>query len=87
MTGTHAPDHLDYNDPASLAAASEMLRRHELGEPEANITTAQRDSVGAGLKPALPRSLPTMLQRENSTPIFHPWCAGHNRHGWFPRRT
>ncbi len=43
MTGPHAPDHLDYNDPAPLAAASEMLRRHDLGEPEANITTAVRD--------------------------------------------
>ena len=43
MTGTRAPYHLDYNDPAPLAAASEMLRRHELGEPEANITTAVRD--------------------------------------------
>ena len=43
MTSTHAPDHLDYNDPDSLAAASEMLRRHDLGEPEANITSAVRD--------------------------------------------
>ena len=37
------PDHLDYNDPASFAAAAEMLRRHDLGEPEANITSAVRD--------------------------------------------
>ena len=36
-------DHLDYNDPASFAAAAEMLRRHDLGEPEANITSAVRD--------------------------------------------
>ena len=35
--------HLDYNDPASLAAASELLRRHDLEEPEANITSAVRD--------------------------------------------
>jgi hypothetical protein len=35
--------HLDYNAPASLAAASEMLRRHDLGEPEANITSAPRN--------------------------------------------
>ena len=36
-------DHLDYNDPASFAAATELLRRHDLGEPEANITSAVRD--------------------------------------------
>ncbi len=40
---TRTSEHLDYNDPASLAAASEMLRRHDLGEPEANITSAVRD--------------------------------------------
>ncbi len=37
------PDHLDYNDLPSAAAAAEMLRRHHLGEPEANITSAVRD--------------------------------------------
>ena len=36
-------EHLDYNDPASFAAAAELLRRHDLGEPEANITSAVRD--------------------------------------------
>ena len=35
--------HIDYNDPASIRAAAEMLRRHDLGEPEANITSAVRD--------------------------------------------
>ena len=37
------PKHLDYNDPACRKAAGEMLRRHDLGEPEANITSAVRD--------------------------------------------
>ncbi len=36
-------EHLDYNDPACKEAAAEMLRRHDLGEPEANITSAVRD--------------------------------------------
>ena len=36
-------DHLDYNDPACKEAATELLRRHDLGEPEANITSAVRD--------------------------------------------
>ena len=35
--------HIDYDDPASASAAAEMLRRHERGEPEANITSAVRD--------------------------------------------
>ena len=35
--------HIDYNDPACIGAAAEMLRRHDLGEPEANITSAVRD--------------------------------------------
>ena len=35
--------HIDYNDPACIEAAVEMLRRHDLGEPEANITSAVRD--------------------------------------------
>ena len=43
MTDTHMTDHLDYNEPASFAAATELLRRHDLGEPEANITSAVRD--------------------------------------------
>ena len=43
MTSTHAPEHIDYNDPASLAAASEMLRHHDLNSTEANITSAVRD--------------------------------------------
>ena len=38
-----SPPHLDYNDPACAAAAAEMLRRHDLGELEANITSAVRD--------------------------------------------
>ena len=37
------PEHLDYNDPACKEAAAEMLRRHDGGEPEANITSAVRD--------------------------------------------
>ena len=36
-------EHLDYNDPACKEAAAELLRRHDLGEPEANITSAVRD--------------------------------------------
>ena len=37
------PEHLDYNDPACKETATELLRRHDLGEPEANITSAVRD--------------------------------------------
>lgn len=35
--------HLDYNDPACREAAEALLRRHDLEEPEANITSAVRD--------------------------------------------
>ena len=34
---------IDYNDPQYARAAAEILRRHENGEPEANITSAVRD--------------------------------------------
>ena len=33
----------DYNDPRYAHAAAEILRRHDNGEPEANITSAVRD--------------------------------------------
>ena len=34
---------IDYNDARYAQAAAEILRRHENGEPEANITSAVRD--------------------------------------------
>ncbi len=37
------PVHIDYNDPRYSEAASEILRRHNNGEPEANITSAVRN--------------------------------------------
>ena len=36
-------NHIDYDDPKFRNAAAEILRRHNAGEPEANITTAVRD--------------------------------------------
>ena len=36
-------DQIDYNDARYAQAAAEILRRHENGEPEANITSAVRD--------------------------------------------
>ena len=35
--------HIGTNDPNSKNAAAEILRRHDIGAPEANITTAVRD--------------------------------------------
>ena len=35
--------HIDTNDPKYRDAASEILRRHDNFEPEANITSAVRD--------------------------------------------
>ena len=35
--------HIDYNDPRYTESAAEILRRHDNGEPEANITSAVRD--------------------------------------------
>ena len=37
------PPHIDTNDPRYKQSAAEILRRHDKGEPEANITTAVRD--------------------------------------------
>ena len=37
------PVHIDPNDPKCRNAAAEILRRHDKGEPEANITSAVRD--------------------------------------------
>ena len=37
------PTQIDPNDPRYVRAAGEILRRHESGEPEANITSAVRD--------------------------------------------
>ena len=34
---------IDYNDPQYAQSAAEILRRHDNGEPEANITSAVRD--------------------------------------------
>ena len=41
------PSQLKPDDPTVTHAAAELLRRHELGEPEANITTAVRDFLVA----------------------------------------
>ena len=35
--------HIDHDDPKFRNSAAEILRRHNAGEPEANITTAVRD--------------------------------------------
>ena len=35
--------HIDPNDPRYKQAAAEILRRHDKGEPEANITSAVRN--------------------------------------------
>ena len=35
--------HIDYNDLRYAQAAAEILRRHDAGDPEANITSAVRD--------------------------------------------
>ena len=35
--------HIDYNDRQYAQAAAEILRRHDSGELEANITSAVRD--------------------------------------------
>ena len=40
---TDAKPHLDFNDPKYALAASNILDRHNHGEPEANITSAVRD--------------------------------------------
>ena len=37
------PVHIDPNDPTCAEAAAEILRRHDAGQLEANITTAVRD--------------------------------------------
>ena len=37
------PEHIDYNDPRYAGSAAEILRRHDNGEPEANVTSAVRD--------------------------------------------
>ena len=37
------PEQIDDNDPKHAEAAAEILRRHNRGEAEANITTAVRD--------------------------------------------
>ena len=37
------PVHIDLNDPKYRNAAAEILRRHDNGEPEANITSVVRD--------------------------------------------
>ena len=34
---------IDYNDPRYAKAAAKILRRHDSGGPEANITSAVRD--------------------------------------------
>ena len=36
------PPHIDTGDAKYKAAAAEILRRHDNGEPEANITSAVR---------------------------------------------
>ena len=35
--------HINYNDPRYAESAAEILRRHDRGEPEANITSAVRN--------------------------------------------
>ncbi len=38
---------IDDNDPRCVEAAAEILRRHDAGEPEANITSAVRNFLTA----------------------------------------
>ena len=42
------PLHINPNDPNCKTAAAKILRRHNEGQPEANITTAVRDFLTYG---------------------------------------
>ena len=53
-----SPPHLDYNDPACAAAAAEILRRHDLGEPEAGPT------------PTTPRRCPSYVLHQRQMSLF-----------------
>ena len=43
MTVERKPRHIDADDPRYVESAAEILRRHEDGGAEANITSAVRD--------------------------------------------
>ena len=59
---------IDYNDPRYAQAAAEILRRHDSGEPEANITSAVRDFL-----------IITGLVRANETAEENPPAQGSRR--------
>ena len=47
---TTMPLYIDYNDPKYADSAAEILRRHDIGDAEANITSAVRDfPIATGL--------------------------------------
>ena len=59
---------IDYNDPRYARAAGEILRRHDNGEPEANITSAVRDFL-----------IVTGLVRGDEMPEENPPAQGSRR--------
>ena len=53
--GTTLAIHLDVDDPRHRNAAAEILRRHDNGEPEANITSVVRDFLTSLVSPGARR--------------------------------
>ena len=78
--------HIDYDGPKYESSAAEMLRRHDNGETEANITSAVRDFLIVTGLAAADEIVEENPPAQGSRRAVDLTALGHLRRGQAPHR-